>query len=57
MYSQIHPQIYPLQDSANIIYVVSFEIEFGVMLQESKEATLWDMQDYAIDVEVNLVVV
>jgi hypothetical protein len=56
MYSKIPAEINPLDTSAKITYANSFHSEFCLWLRERRSPTLSLMQDYALEVESNILV-
>jgi len=57
MYNKITAEIKPSEASAKIIYASAFDPDFCLMLREKRETTLAHMQDAAVEVESNILVV
>jgi hypothetical protein len=57
MYSKIPEEIKPTETSAKISFSNAFDAEFSLLLRERRSVTLILMQEVAIEVESNILVV
>ena len=57
MYSKIPAKIKPTETSAKLTYANYFDVEFSILLRERRAITLVNMQEAALEVESNLMVV
>jgi hypothetical protein len=57
MYNKIPAEIKPSEASTKITYASAFDPDFCLMLRERRETTLAHMQDEAVEVESNILVV
>jgi hypothetical protein len=57
MYNKIPVEIKPLEASAKITYASTFDSDFCLLLRERRATTLAHMQDAALEVESNILVV
>jgi len=57
MYSKITTEVKPATTSAKLTYASAFDSDFYLLLRERRCATLADMQDAALEVESNIMVV
>jgi hypothetical protein len=57
MDSKISDEIKPTETSAEITFVNAFDVDFSLLLRERRYATLSLMQEVAIEVEYNILVV
>jgi hypothetical protein len=57
MYNKIPPEIKPFEASAKITYASTFDLDFCLLLRERRATTLAHMQDAAMEVESNILVV
>jgi hypothetical protein len=57
MYNKIPTEIKPSEASAKITYASTFDPDFYLMLREIRATTLAHMQDVAVEVESNILVV
>jgi hypothetical protein len=57
MYNKIPAEIKPIETSAKITYANDFELDFCLLLRERRSTSLAHMQDAALEVESNVLVV
>ena len=57
MYNKIPTEIKPVEASAKITYVIAFDLDLCLLLRERRATSLAHMQDAALEVESNILVV
>jgi hypothetical protein len=54
LYNNIPADIKPSQPASKVTYVGAFDVDFVMTLRERRSSTLLVMQEYEIDIEVNM---
>ena len=57
MYNKIPTEVKPTPTSAKLTYANAFDVDFCLLLRERRCASLAKMQDVALEVESNIMVV